>query len=222
MAKARDALIAGATGLIGRELLSLLLADPIYAKVIVIGRRAPEMPHPKLVVVMVDFDSLPDGKHFPHVDDVFCCLGTTIRKAGSQDVFRKVDYTYVVELAKRAKTAGAKRFMVISAIGANLHSKMFYSRTKGEMERAVSSAGFNGVVIFRPSFLLGDREETRLAEKIGIAAFRLLSPGLIGGLRKYRAVNAKTVARAMLQSAHKTETGVIVLESDEIEHVGSA
>jgi len=205
----RTALLAGATGLVGGHVLRVLLADEAYQKITVLSRRGLPLTSPKLQQRLIDFDHLAD-LDVPKVDDVFCCLGTTIKKAGSQEAFRKVDYGYVEALARVAARAGAKQFLLVSAIGANSKSRVFYSRVKGETEAAVQAVGFAGTHIFRPSLLLGDRAESRPAERLGIVVGRAVAFAFVGSLRKYRPIAAATVAAAMVRAAKKARPGVHV------------
>ena len=202
----RSVLIAGATGLTGGYLIRLLLTDTRYTHVTALVRRTSLATNKKLTELVVDFDRLPA---LPVADDVFCCLGTTIRKAGSQAAFRKVDFDYVVNLAKAAKRGGYKRFVVVSAIGANAKSAVFYSRVKGEMENALWEMGFNALHIFQPSFLTGDRHESRAGEGLGIAVFSAVAPLMWGPMRKYRPIAAETVARAMVKAAWLETPGAV-------------
>ena len=209
----RIALIAGATGLTGGHLLRLLLADARYARVNAAVRKTSLVKDKKLTELVVDFDHLPA---LPDADDVFCCLGTTIRKAGSQAAFRKVDFDFVVNLAIAAKRAGCKRFLVVSAIGANAKSAVFYSRVKGEMENALRETGFDALHIFQPSFLTGDRLESRAGEGLGIAVLSAMAPLMLGPMKKYRPIAAKSVAQAMLNAAWLETPGVAVYDSAQI------
>ena len=213
MAKSRTALVAGATGLTGKHLLEFLLADARYASVHALVRKSALPTHPKLSEHVIDFESLPK---LPKIDDAFCCLGTTIKKAGSQASFRKVDFDYVLNFAAAAKAAGAKRFLVVSSFGANAKSGVFYNRVKGEMENALKQMNFESLHIFRPSFLLGERADARVGERLGIKVFSALAPLMIGPARKVRPVEAKAVTRAMVLAASGDALGVKVIESDEI------
>ena len=204
----RIALLAGASGLVGGHCLRLLLAEPTYGRVIALGRRALPLQHPKLEQKLVDFAHIADL--VPRADDVYCCLGTTIKKAGSQAAFRRVDHDYVVALAQAAKQAGARRFLLVSALGANPRSRIFYSRVKGEVERDVSAVPFTAVHIFRPSLLLGERGASRPFERLAFPLFKALTPLLVGPMRPYRAIAAETVARAMIRAALSDATGVSV------------
>ena len=194
----RIAQIAGATGLTGGHLLELLLADARYSRVHALVRKPALSAHARLQEHTFDFDHPVKP---PCADDVFCCLGTTIKKAGSQAAFRKVDFDYVVALARMARDAGAKRFLVVSSLGADARSAIFYNRVKGEMESALRDIGFDALHIFQPSLLLGDRQEARLAERLGIAASAFIAPFMLGPVRKYRPIEAKTVAKAMWKTA---------------------
>lgn len=213
---AKSALIAGATGLTGSELVKVLLEDPAYDKVKVLTRRPLDLEHPKLEQVKADFFRLDQyGEHFK-VDDVFCCLGTTIRKAGSQKAFRRVDYDYPVKIAELAKANGATKFLVISAMGADAKSNVFYSRVKGQMEEALKRMDFSSLHIFRPSLLLGKRDEFRLGEKAASLLAPAFSPILRGGMKKYKPIEAADVAKAMCKAAKSEEQGVFVHSSDKI------
>lgn len=191
----RTALIAGASGLVGSFLLERLLGSLRYARVTAWVRRDPGRSHPKLSIEVVDFERLHERRI--EAEDVFCCLGTTIRRAGSQAAFRRVDFDYPVALARLAARDGAKRFLVVSALGADPRSRVFYSRVKGEMEAAVQSSGVPKVYVFRPSLLAGPRAEFRLGERAGLAVASLLGP-LLG---KYRPTRADDLAAAMLRAA---------------------
>ena len=209
----RRALLAGASGLVGSHCLQRLLHDPHYAQVVALVRRPLDVTHPRLVQSVVDFDhlALPAGRF----DDVYCCLGTTIRRAGSQEAFRRVDFEYPVALAHAARQRGALRFLLVSALGADAASKVFYNRVKGEVEEAVRQAGIERTWFFRPSLLLGERSETRPAERAGIVFAKLVSPLLRGPLGRYRAIDADAVAAAMVNVAlHDPSPGAI--ESDAI------
>jgi uncharacterized protein YbjT (DUF2867 family) len=174
-----------------------LLGSPLYSGISLWLRKPPAKQHEKLRVEAVDFDRLGDRR--VDADDVYCCLGTTIRVAGSQEAFRRVDYDYPVALARAAARGGAKRLLVVSALGANRHSGVFYNRVKGEMEEAVRAAGVAKTYFFRPSLLSGPRAEPRLGERIGHAVGMLFGP-LLG---RYRPIHADLVAAAMLRAAEQ-------------------
>jgi uncharacterized protein YbjT (DUF2867 family) len=207
---ARRALIAGATGLVGARLLEALLADPAYTAVRALARRPLRLAHPKLVVDVIDFERLADVA-FPRVDDVYCCLGTTIAAAGSREAFRRVDHDYPLAIARAALAARARAFLFVSAMGADPRSAVFYSRVKGELEQAVAALGYRCAIAFRPSLLAGERAESRFGER---AALALLQPLRFLVPRKYRPIEAAAVARAMVEAAHRGPSGFTVVESD--------
>lgn len=212
----KTALLAGATGLIGSQLLLLLLASERYAKVIVVGRKAVPTIHPKLVQVVTELDQLDEMRLKLIADDVYCCLGTTMKQAGSKEAFFKVDFLYVVQLAALTASNFAAQFMVVSSMGADADSAIYYNRVKGEMEAAVRQTPFRAIHIFRPSLLLGERAQPRLGERLGAVALQLASPLLRGPLLKYRPVAGATVAAAMLHAAEDDGRGVRVHLSDEL------
>ena len=215
----RSALLLGATGLVGAKLLERLLRDDAYSRVSVLSRRALPVQHDKLNVCVVDFDRLSDAPEQCSADDVFCALGTTIAQAGSQAAFRKVDFDYPLQAASIALSQGAEQYFLVSAIGADARSAVFYSRVKGEIEEAIAALGYRAFASFRPSFLLGKREQTRFGEELGIALASVLKPLMLGPLAKYRAVSADAVAAAMIAEAKKREAGRRVIESDRIQEI---
>jgi uncharacterized protein YbjT (DUF2867 family) len=213
----RKALIVGATGLIGGHCLQRLLDDPGYSEVIALVRKPIVTTHKKLKIVETDFNHLEKDLDLISAHDVFCCLGTTIKKAGSREAFRKIDLDLVVIIAELMKKQGAEQFIVISSMGADKNSKVFYSRTKGEMEEVLKGIGYQCLRIIRPSLLLGKRDEFRLAERLGGIIFPLLKPLMVGGLRKYAPVQAESVAQFMVKVAQDVPiTGVHFYESNQI------
>jgi uncharacterized protein YbjT (DUF2867 family) len=217
----KSALLAGASGLVGSRCLAQLLADPTYGRVVALGRR--QLPHTdaKLEQQVIDFDRLgAEGVPFPSVDDVFCCLGTTMKRAGSREAFRRVDFTYIVSLAAQALQHGARQFLLVSALGANPRSGIFYNRVKGETEAAVARLPFVGRQIFRPSLLVGERTERRAGERAGSVVLQALSLALRGPLRKLRPIGADFVARAMVEVARRAPPGVNYYASDAIARLG--
>lgn len=213
----RNALIAGATGLVGSSLLQQLLADDQYDKIVTITRKKIAVTHPKLIQQLVDFDSIESLKlDFP-VDDVFCALGTTIKTAGSQDAFYKVDFTYVVNLGKWCEANGVTRFLIVSAMGANAKSGIFYNRVKGEMEAAVSQLNTPQKQVFRPSLLMGNRTEKRGGEKIAQAVMGGLGFLFVGPLLKYKGIHADMVAKAMIKAAEADVKGFKIIDSGEMQ-----
>ncbi|MFC6997338.1 oxidoreductase [Rufibacter roseus] len=219
MVSAKVALIAGASGLVGSHCLQLLLQSPRYSRVIAMGRSPLPVQHPKLQQLIVDFDHLEKHRHSLVADDVFCCLGTTIKKAGSKENFYKVDYTYVMKLAKLTASHFATQFLVVSALGADAQSRIFYNRVKGEMEETVKAMPFTAVHIFQPSLLLGDRQEFRLGEKVAAGFAKVFGFLMQGPLKPYRAIEAKTVAKAMLEAAKQDGGGVLVHSSEQMQQL---
>jgi uncharacterized protein YbjT (DUF2867 family) len=209
----KTALLAGATGLVGSALLPLLLASERYAKVIVVGRRPVAVQHPKLVQVVTELSQLEAVRLRLIADDVYCCLGTTMRQAGSKAAFYEVDFLHVVKLAALTAANFASQFLVVSSMGADADSRFYYNRVKGEMEAAVRQAPFRAIHIFRPSLLLGERTAPRLGERLGAFFLKLASPLLRGNWRHYRPVAATTVAQAMLRAAEDDGGGIRVHES---------
>jgi uncharacterized protein YbjT (DUF2867 family) len=193
----RSALVLGATGLIGSYLLERLLQSSRYSRIHVWARRSGAISNPKAVVEILNFERLQDQR--VSAEDVFCCLGTTIKQAGSEEAFRRVDFDYPVALARAAARDGAKRLLVVSALGADAGSKIFYNRVKGEMESVVRSAGVSKTYFFRPSLLSGPRAEPRLGERAGLVIGAVLGP-LLG---KYRPIHGDLVAAAMLRAAER-------------------
>ncbi len=213
------ALIAGATGMVGSRLVRLLLDSPRYDKVISIVRRESGVAHEKLDERVQSLDDMRLGPG-ETIDDVYCCLGTTIKKAKSQEAFKKVDHGYPLQLAELGKTHGAKQFLLISSMGADVDSRFFYSRVKGMTEGDITALGYSTLHIFRPSLLLGERAEFRFGEKMGEAASRLFQPFMRGKLRKYRSIEGAQVARGMLSAASgHWDRSVLIWESDAIQEL---
>ena len=215
----KTAIIIGSTGLTGSSLLKILLNSDVYDKVVCFVRNSVKITHPKLIQHTIDFDNPDSYQGLIEGNDLFCCLGTTIKKAGSQEAFEKIDLTYPVQFAKAAVQNGVKQFSIISSIGADPNSSNFYLRTKGKCEEALRILGFQSTSIFRPSLLLGNRKEFRLGEKLSTYVMKILSVFMIGKLKKYRPVKAKRVAYAMFEIAQKNTVGYHVYESDEISDI---
>lgn len=207
----KTALIIGASGLIGKQLVQQLLEDDRYEKVTALVRKPLDIRHEKLDQTRYDFD-------WPNADlaigdELFCCLGTTIKKAGSQAAFRKVDYDCIVETAKIALGNGTKKIAVVSSMGADKDSSIFYNKVKGETEEALRKLNYEACYILRPSLLMGAREELRMGELVGklfMTAFSFAVP------KKYKGIEGKQVAKAMIGVMHSDKTGFQILESDEL------
>lgn len=210
----KTAIVYGATGLIGSHVVELLLHAEEYSKVIVISRRPAGYSHPKIENKIIDFSDESIDKTGKG-DTIFCCLGTTIKKAGSKEKFRYVDYHLPVEIAKHCATENIPRMVVVSSIGATTDTKNFYLLTKGEMERDVLKQQIPHTTFVRPSLLLGSRKEFRFGEEVGKVLAKLLSPFMFGGLKKYKAIHAEKVARAMLHIGKMENPGQIY-ENDQL------
>lgn len=207
----RTALIVGVTGLVGTQLLDQLIADPNYEKIIVLARKPIRANSPKVEAHVIDFEQISQYKDLIKADDLFCCLGTTKAQAGSNEAFYKVDFTYVHEIGKIAAANQTKQFILISSMGADSKSMIFYSKTKGEIEKALAELPFAALHIVRPSLLLGERKGTRMGEDLGKAFDKYL--GFLIPLR-YKGIHAAQVAKAMRKIALSEKTGVSVYESD--------
>jgi uncharacterized protein YbjT (DUF2867 family) len=213
----KAALIVGATGLIGKELLLYLLNAKEYDRVVAIVRSPLNIKHPKLQARVIHFEELDRHKEaFNQVDDVFCCLGTTIKKAKSQEAMKRIDLDYPILVGQMAKELGAKQYLVVSSLGANPNSSVWYAKMKGTLEEALKKLTYDSLHIFRPSLLLGQRNEFRLGERLAAFVYPVLSFFLIGGLRKYKAIPAKHVALSMYRAAQAPEKGTTIYLSDEI------
>jgi uncharacterized protein YbjT (DUF2867 family) len=205
-------IVIGSTGLIGSELLKLLEKDPSFTKITALVRKKTNLVSSKVLEMEVDFGSLP-AVLFEKQDVVFCCLGTTIKKAGSKEAFRKVDYEYPLLTAKIAKEKGVEKFAIVTAMGSNPQSKIFYNNVKGDIENALKNINFGSLGIFRPSMLLGDRSEVRTGERIGQAIMKLFSWAIP---KNYKAIQAKSVAIAMVNFAKRKQKGNIIIENGEM------
>jgi len=212
----RSALLLGASGLIGGFCLDALLKEAAYDRIIILSRRHVPRSSPKIDQHIVDFGRLKEYAGLMAVNDVFCCLGTTIKQAGSQTAFHLVDCTYPLEIARLALDQGARQFLIVTAMGANPHSRVFYNRVKGEVEEKLSHLGYSGVHIFRPSLLLGKHDPPRPAEDLAQFIGSPLARIMLGPLKKYRPIEAKTVADAMVRTAQKDYRGIYIYPSDRI------
>ncbi|MBC8034013.1 MAG: NAD(P)H-binding protein [Chitinophagaceae bacterium] len=205
----KTAVVLGATGMIGQELTQLLLSDPEYSAVRVLVRKPVGIQHPKLEVMITNFDDLDTvGKNMGKGDIIFSCVGTTQKKVkGDKGLYRKVDHDIPVNAARLAQAAGFSTFLLVSSVGANVNSSSFYLRLKGEVEESLSKIGIESLHIFQPSMLLGSRKEQRPAEVFFQKTFKAIAGLLAGKLRKYRPIEGATVARAMVQAAKHNKPG---------------
>lgn len=218
----KTALIAGATGLTGHALLELILNHNAYEKCYVLSRRELNIQHPKLHVILFDYANNVAYEQLPKVDEVFCCLGTTIKKAGSQEQFKKVDYEFPLQLGKHFQNS-IQAFHIITALGADANSSIFYNQVKGQIEKALENLAIPQLVIYRPSLLLGNRNENRFGEKLAQITFPLISWAFFGPLKKYKGILAVDVAKAMLKTAnHSLNESPKIILSDEIQAIANS
>jgi uncharacterized protein YbjT (DUF2867 family) len=205
--------LAGASGLVGRETLAALLEDPGFGRVVAMVRRPFVTPHAKLEERLVNFDTIEPALAGGQADVAICCLGTTIKNAGSREQFRRVDHDYVIAFARAARTASAQHFLFVSALGANSDARTFYSRVKGEVEEALTQLGFPALTIARPSLLLGERAEFRLGERLAALLMRFMPASI-------RGIEARSVGRALVQLARAPAHGKRIVLSDELQALG--
>jgi uncharacterized protein YbjT (DUF2867 family) len=209
----RTAIVAGASGLVGSALVSQLLLSSQYSQVVILVRNRINLEHPKLIQLVIDFDQMEDLTVNFKVDDAFCTLGTTISKAGSKAAFIKVDHDYVCSFAKKVHELGATGFYIVSSMGANPSSSIFYNKVKGTTEEDLKKIGIHRLVILRPSLLLGPRTEKRAGEKFAswiMQALDFMIP------LKYKAIHVNKVAGKMIEVASQEEQGIFILESDKL------
>jgi uncharacterized protein YbjT (DUF2867 family) len=216
--QSQTAVVIGATGLTGSHVVEVLLNDAAFHKIRVLVRKTFAVTHPKLEVQIVDFNNVNDVKvKMGKGDCMFCCVGTTQRNVkGDKDAYRKVDYDIPVNTARLASEAGFKKYLLVSAVGANAKSSAFYLKLKGEVEQAVSSFPFESIHIFQPSMLLGKRREFRLGELIGKTIIIPFSFLMFGSLSKYKAIQARDVAEAMVAAVKLNVRSVNVYMYKEI------
>jgi uncharacterized protein YbjT (DUF2867 family) len=216
---ANKAIIAGSSGLIGSKLLDILLQEDFYDEVLILVRKKLPVKHHKLTQLVVDFDQLDTYADQLTGHAIFSCLGSTNSKTPDKAVYRKIDHDYPLQLAQLAHKNGVKQYHLVSSIGANATSSTFYIKTKGEIEADLQQVGFPALYIYQPSFLTGDRQEKRIAEKLIAPLAKIIDPLLFGGLKKYRSIPAATVAAAMYKQSIKNDTGLFIYESDKIKQL---
>ncbi|MFV1884784.1 MAG: NAD(P)H-binding protein [Balneola sp.] len=211
--KGKTAILVGATGLVGSHILQLLLSDQRYSKVLVFHRRKTGVSHPKLIEHVIKFDELNIWRHMLKGDELYSALGTTLKKAGSENAQWKIDYDHQLDAAKAAASNGVYSYALVSSLGASKGNKNFYLNMKGRLDKEVQKIGFKKVLIVRPSFLKGDRSESRFWERVGIIAANLFT--VLPPLKKYKPIHARQVAQAMINGINETETKTI-LEGEEV------
>ncbi|MCB0519525.1 MAG: NAD(P)H-binding protein [Saprospiraceae bacterium] len=209
----KTALLFGASGLVGSHALEFLLLHPAYSKVVVFVRKPIEQEHPKLLQHVIDFDQPESWGQLVKGDDLFCCLGTTMAKAGSRAAFLKVDYSYPIQAAHFAIENKVHQFLLVSSVGADTKSPFFYSKVKGQLEESLQRLDFWSIHIFRPSILLGERNENRWGEEIAGRIGKVIDRFTGGILTKYKPIEADVVAKAMVAAAQGLEAGTHVYPS---------
>lgn len=214
----KTALIIGATGLVGRHLLTYLLEGSEYKSVVALTRKKLEVDHEKLEQHLVDFDRLSDYHELFSVDTVFCTLGTTMKVAKTKEQFVKVDFDYPFEAARLAKQSHVPQFFLVTAMGANQHSRFFYNQVKGNAEEAIKQLDFRNLYIIRPSLLVGERESKRLGEDFGQKLYHLFPNIFRGRLQKYKPNQGLDVAKVMYHLSLVAEEGTHIIESSAIEN----
>lgn len=216
----KTALIAGGTGLVGGHLIDYLINNDGYSEIKVLVRKGSSYRNDDVTVLEIEYDQISDFKKQLKADSVFCCLGSTMKKAGSKAQFYQVDFNYPLDLAKIVKENGCEQFSIVTASGANAKSLFFYNRVKGEVEEAIAKLDFKNLNIFQPSLLLGERNEQRTGEQIGSIIAKVVHPFLIGRLKKFRAIQAKVVAKALIKTSLENLDGPQVFASDNIQTIG--
>lgn len=216
----KTAIVLGATGLTGKLLLNRLIEDGTYERIKIFNRRTSGLKHPKLREYLVDLLLLENIKVDFKADEVFCCIGTTAGKTKDRFIYKKIDYGIPVAAAKLCVENKIETFLVISALGANAKSKIFYNRTKGEMEQAVLNLKIKNTYILRPSLINGNRDEKRMGEQIGAILLKGLTPFLVGCWKRYRSIDAERIAIAM-QALAESNSGTQIVESERIQELGT-
>jgi len=211
---------AGASGEVGKRLVGNLIADNSIGEIHLLTRRPLSINHKKVVEHIVEFNSLGELNFNTSFDHAFCCLGTTIKQAGSQQAFYHVDFDYCVQFAELASKHQCRNLSIISSLGANPNSNNFYLQTKGKMEKSIQALGWHKLLIFRPSLLTGPRAEFRTAEVLGGYLMKLITPLMVGQLKQYRPIQMDTVAKAMASANLPPTDGISIIESSEIQKLG--
>ncbi|WP_121808321.1 oxidoreductase [Mucilaginibacter kameinonensis] len=216
---AKKAVIAGSSGLIGSHLLQILLEQAYYDEVLILVRKKLSLQHHKLTQLVIDFEQPETYQKELTGHALFCCLGSTKKKTPDLTIYRKIDHDYPLLMARLAKQNGIEQYHLVSSIGADINGVNFYTKTKGETEADISAVGVPAVHIYRPSFLVGDRQESRPMEKLVNGLMKVVNPLLFGSWKKYRSIAASTVATAMYQQSIKNAAGVFIYESDNIKQL---
>ena len=215
----KKVIILGASGLIGSELLTILLHSDTYAEVTAFLRSPLTVQHPKLKQEITSFDDLEELKTKIKADAIFCCLGSTKKKTPNLKDYKKVDHDIPLFFAKEGLTNNLSQFHLVSALGANPNSSNFYTHLKGEIEQDLKMLAIPSLFIYQPSFLDGDRKEKRPLEKVMLGLMKLINPLLVGGLKKYQSIKAKDVAKVMFNESIQNKSGIFVFKSDKIKEL---
>lgn len=210
----KKAIIIGATGLVGSHILKLLLENPNYDNVTILVRRKIETAHPKLNQQIFDFEK-PDNELI-NADEIYCAIGTTLKKAGSKQAQYHIDCEIPATIAKIAKANNIPKFLLVSSLGADAQSSNFYLKTKGDLEQKIAKLDFKSFISARPSILFGERNEQRFGEKIGIFLAKAVEPILLGSLKKYAGIEASDIAKALIKMANENQSGNHFIESDQL------
>jgi uncharacterized protein YbjT (DUF2867 family) len=213
----KKAIIVGASGLIGSNLLDILLTQPDYTEVLIVGRKKTKNKNTKITQLVVEFEHLEHYAAQITGNVIFCCLGTTRSITPNLDEYRKIDHDYPIKLAEIALKNGIDQYHFVSAMGANSKSSNFYTKMKGDTEEALKNVGLKSLQIYEPSLLIGNRKKARPLERVAAVIMRIINPLLMGGLRKYRAIKAIDVAKAMFKQSLKNKMGVYTYTSDKIQ-----
>ena len=212
----KKALVVGGTGLVGSHLVQQLLKSTSFDSIVALVRRSIFSDHPKLTEKIFDFKNLASYENLEFADHVFCCLGTTIKSAGSKEAFKFVDYELPLRFAKWSENSGVKSFSIVTALGANSESNIFYNHVKGRVEEEIQQLQISKIQIFQPSLIMGQRKEFRFGELIGKSIMTIFNPIMIGILGKYRGIHAKIIAKGMIHHLVNSENGIKIFESDQI------
>jgi uncharacterized protein YbjT (DUF2867 family) len=213
----KKAILFGASGFVGSYLLNDLLYSDFYDEVTIVVRKPLNIQHPKLRMLLSDYQNLPQNKSYLVADDVFIALGTTKKKTPDQKEYYQIDHDYPVLAAELTQANGAQSVLLVSAVGANADSSIFYVKTKGEAERDIIALNFEHTHIFRPSMIMGNREESRPMERLFIKAFSVINGLLIGGLNKYRGISAQRIAKAMIAAAQRKDDQLKIYHWEEMQ-----